>query len=37
MSHQLMKAMSLKSIDENMGVPVSDLCLEKALHPNESR
>jgi hypothetical protein len=37
MSQQLMKAMSLQIIDEDMGVPVSDICLEKALHPNESR
>jgi len=36
-SQQLMKAMSLQSIDKNMGVPVSDICLEKTLHPNESR
>ena len=37
MSQQLMKAVSLQIIDEDKGVPVSDLCLEKALHPNESR
>jgi len=37
MSEQLMKATSLQIIDEDMGVPVSDICLENALHPNESR
>jgi hypothetical protein len=37
MSQQLMKAMSLQIIDKDMGVPVSDICLEKAFHPNESR
>ena len=37
MSEQLMKATSLQIINEDMGVPVSDICLENALHPNESR
>jgi hypothetical protein len=37
MSQQLMKAMSLQIVDEDMGVPVSEISLEKALHPNESR
>jgi len=37
MSQQLMKAMSFQIINEDMGVPVSDICLENALHPNESR
>ncbi len=34
---QLMKAMSFQIINEDMGVPESEICLEKALHPNESR
>jgi hypothetical protein len=37
MSQQLMKSMSFQIIHEDMGVPVSDKCLENALHPNESR
>ena len=37
MSEQLMKATSLQILNEDMGVPVSDICLENALHPNESR
>ncbi len=27
----------IKFLNEDMGVPVSDICLENALHPNESR
>ncbi len=34
---QLMKAISMQIIHANMGLPVSNACLEIALHPDISR
>jgi hypothetical protein len=35
-SDQLMKAVSMQILHENLGMPISNACLENALHPNIS-
>jgi hypothetical protein len=36
LSEQLMKALSMQIIHEDSGMPISNECLEKALHPHVS-
>jgi hypothetical protein len=35
-SDQLMKAVSMQIIHEDLGMPISNACLENALHPKIS-